>query len=196
MYSDAELTDILSIRLSKKRFTHSLNVAAEAKKLAEFYGYKDPGEAYTAGLVHDCCKEIPTEEQLAMVKKSRRNVCDAELATPALYHAIAGAYYAEHVFGFTDEDFLNSIRYHTTGRANMSRIEEIVYLADLISAERSYKDVDKMRRAAYQSVDKAMLAALRFSVTEVVGKGSLLPLHTIEAYNQYTLTAREEEQNN
>ncbi|MCD7731500.1 MAG: bis(5'-nucleosyl)-tetraphosphatase (symmetrical) YqeK [Oscillospiraceae bacterium] len=186
MYSDDELTDILNIRLSKKRLTHSLNVAAEAKKLAEFYGYENPAEAYTAGLIHDCCKEVPTEEQLAMVKKSRRNVCEAELLSPALYHAIAGAYYAEHVFGFTDEDFLNSIRYHTTARANMSRIEEIVYLADLISAERSYKDVDRMRRAAYQSVDYAMLEALRYSVAEVVGKGAYLPLHTIEAYNQYT----------
>jgi nicotinate-nucleotide adenylyltransferase len=192
MYSDDELIDILKIRLSKKRFTHSLNVAAEAKKLAENYGYKDPSEAYTAGLVHDCCKEIPTDEQLAMVKKSRRNVCEAELVTPALYHAIAGAYYVETVFGFNDNDFLNSIRYHTTARAEMTEIEKIIYLADLVSADRTYKDVDKMRKLAYRDIDKAMLEALRFSIEEVVEKSSLLPVQTIEAYNYYTLKQREE----
>lgn len=186
MYSVEELTHILSIRLSKKRFTHSLNVAAEAKKLSEYYGFSDPDTAYLAGLIHDCCKEIPAEEQLDMVKKSRRNVTAEEMRVTALYHSIAGAWYAEHAFGITDEDILNAVRYHTVGRAGMSRLEEIIYIADLISAERNYKDVAKMRKYAYQSLDKAMLEALRFSVADVVEKGSYLPVHTIEAYNQYT----------
>ncbi len=185
MYSDEEITGILRIRLSKKRFTHSVNVAEMAEKLALSHGYKNPGEAYTAGLVHDCCKEISTEEQLSMVKKSRRNVCEAELKTPALYHAVAGAYYAETVFGFTDEDFLNSIRYHTTGRANMSRLEEIVYMADLVSAERSFKDVEKFRKMAFDDLDKAILEAIKYSVGSVMEKGSFIPIHTAEAYNYY-----------
>lgn len=185
MYSDEEIIGILKIRLSKKRFTHSVNVAEMAKKLALAHGYKNPEEAYTAGLVHDCCKEISTEEQLAMVKKSRRNVCDAELKTPALYHAVAGAYYAETVFGFIDEDFLNSIRYHTTGRANMSRLEEIVYMADLVSVERSFKDVEKFRKMAFDDLDKAILEAIKFSVGSVMEKGSFIPVQTAEAYNYY-----------
>lgn len=185
MYSDEEIIGILKIRLSKKRFTHSVNVAEMAKKLALVHGYKNPEEAYTAGLVHDCCKEISTEEQLAMVKKSRRNVCEAELKTPALYHAVAGAYYAETVFGFTNEDFLNSIRYHTTGRANMSRLEEIVYMADLVSVERSFKDVEKFRKMAFDDLDKAILEAIKFSVGSVMEKGSFIPVQTAEAYNYY-----------
>lgn len=185
MYSDEEIIGILKIRLSKKRFTHSVNVAEMAKKLALTHGYKNPDEAYTAGLVHDCCKEISTEEQLVMVKKSRRNVCEAELKTPALYHAIAGAYYAETVFGFTDEDFLNSIRYHTTGRANMSRLEEIVYMADLVSVERSFKDVEKFRKMAFDDMDKAILEAIKYSVGSVMEKGSFIPVQTAEAYNYY-----------
>ncbi len=187
MYSIDELTRILSIKLSKKRFTHSLNVAAEASKLSEHYGFSTPDTAYLAGLIHDCCKEIPADEQLSMVQRSRRNVTKAELLTAPLYHAIAGSWYAEHVFGITDEDILNAVRYHTVGRAGMSRLEEIIYIADLISADRSYKDVGKMRKFAYKDLDKAMLEALKFSVSDVVNKNSLLPVHTIEAYNQYTL---------
>ncbi|MGN0674832.1 MAG: bis(5'-nucleosyl)-tetraphosphatase (symmetrical) YqeK [Oscillospiraceae bacterium] len=194
MYSAAELTDILDIRLSKKRFQHSLNVAEEAKKLALHYDYPEPEKAYLAGLMHDICKEIPKDEQLAMVKKSTMSVSDVELVTPPLYHAIAGAWYAEHVLNIHDDDMLNAVRYHTVGRSEMSRLEEIIYLADLISADRTYKDVNKMRKTAYQSIEKAMLEALRFSITDVVAKGSLLPCHTINAYNQYADEKKKEKE--
>ena len=192
MYSADEIKDILDIRLSKKRYQHSLNVAAEAKKLAEHYNYKFPEKAYITGLLHDICKEIPKDEQLAMVKNSDRNVTQVEIATPPLHHAIAGARYAEQALNVYDEDMLNAIRYHTVGRAGMSRLEEIIYLADLISADRNYKDVSKMRKNAYQSIEKAMLEALRFSVTDVVNKGSMLPSHTIEAYNYYISIKKKE----
>lgn len=192
MYSAEELTDILDIRLSKKRYQHSLNVAAEAERLAVRYGFKDTQKAYMAGLIHDICKEIPKEEQLSMVKSSLMDITDVETVTPPLYHAIAGAWYAETVLGVHDADVLNAVRYHTVGRAGMSRLEEIIYLADLISEDRSYKDVNKMRKYAYQSIEKAMLEALRFSVTDVVSKGSMLPRHTIEAYNYYVAARKKE----
>lgn len=185
MYSVAQITDIINIKLSKKRYHHSLNVADEARKLSEYYGVSNPEKAYLAGLLHDICKEISFDEQLAMVRESDRNVCDVELITPPLYHAIAGAYYIEHSFSIYDDDFLNSIRYHTVGRAGMSRLEEIIYISDIISADRNYKDVNRMRKIAYQSLEKAMLEALRFSIMDIVNKGSLIPIHTAQAYNQY-----------
>ena len=194
MYSAEEIIDILDIRLSKKRYQHSLNVAEEAGKLAEHYNYPDTEKAYIAGLLHDICKEIPKEEQLAMVSASDMDVTDVELVTPPLFHAIAGARYSEQVLHVRDEDILNAIRYHTVGRAGMSRLEEIIYIADLISEDRNYKDVNKMRKYAYQSIEKAMLEALKFSVTDVVGKGSMLPHHTIEAYNHYISIKKKEKE--
>ncbi len=194
MYSAEEIIDILDIRLSKKRYQHSLNVADEARRLAENYDYFDPEKAYITGLLHDICKEIPKDEQLSMVKASAMDVTDVELVTPPLYHAIAGAWYSEQVLHIRDEDMLNAIRYHTVGRGGMSRLEEIIYLADLVSADRDYKDVNKMRKLAYQSIDKAMLEALKFSITDVVGKGSMLPRHSIEAYNQYISIKKKEKE--
>ena len=194
MYTAEELTDILDIRLSKKRYQHSLNVAEEAMKLAERYGFSKPEKAYYTGLLHDICKEIPKEEQLAMVSASKMDVTEVELVTPPLYHAIAGAWYSETVLDVHDSDILNAVRYHTVGRAEMSRLEEIIYIADLISADRSYKDVGRMRKIAYQSLGKAMLEALKFSVTDVVGKGSMLPRHTIEAYNYYISVRKKEKE--
>ncbi len=188
MYTVPELKDILRIRLSKKRCTHSLNVADEARKLALTYG-GDPDKAYLAGLLHDVCKEIPHEEQLEMVKHSQMDISPPELIAPPLFHAPAGAWYSENVLGFHDNDLLNAIRYHTIGRGGMSLLEKEVYLADLISADRTYKDVGKMRRIAYIDLDAAMFEALRFSVSSVVEKCSLLPIHTINAYNEYAQKA-------
>ncbi len=195
MYSVEEFKNILELKLSKKRFTHSVNVADEARKLALHYSYPDPDKAYLAGLLHDVCKEIPHDAQLEMVLESERDVSEAEKQSPPLFHGIAGAYYAETVFGFTDEDFLSSIRYHTVGRAKMSRLEEIVYLADLISAERDYKDVDKMRKYCYQSLEKAMLEALIFSIGSVIKKGGLIPVPTTEAYNYYRNILKDKQKN-
>ena len=148
MIGNDELLEVLRLRLSKKRLQHSKNVADEAQRLAEKYG-ADPEKAYTAGLLHDICKEIPPEEQKNYVLLSRRDVCDAEKEVPALWHSIAGAYYAEFVLGCHDEDMLNAVRYHTAGRGNMSLLEEIVYMADLTSADRSYKDVARRKFNKY-----------------------------------------------
>lgn len=183
-YDIEDIIETLKIKLSKKRFTHSMNVADAAVKLAKAHG-ADPDKAYLAGLVHDICKEIPHEEQLLMAKNCGRDFTPAEALVPPLYHSAAGAYYCENVLGIHDEDILNAVRFHTTGRGGMSRLEEVIFLADLVSAERDYKDVDEMRKLAFEDVDKAMLYALKFQIGDVLKKGSVIPVHSTEAYNRY-----------
>lgn len=184
MQSIEELKELLEGRLSKKRYVHSLNVADECKKLAKTWA-EDEEQAYLAGLLHDICKDAPKAEQKQMVEKSALNISDVERRAEPLWHAIAGAWYAEHLLGIEDVKFLNAIRYHTAGRAEMSRLEEIVYVADLISADRTYKDVNKIRKLAYTNLDKTMLEGLRFSIISVAEKSSQIPLITTEAYNYY-----------
>lgn len=186
-----ELRDILKIRLSKKRYTHSLNVADAALKLAEKYG-ADIEKAYLAGLVHDICKEVPTDEQLAMAQKCRQGIDETEKKIPALYHAAAGSWYGENVLHIHDEDILNAVRYHTTGRAGMSRLEECVYLADLISEDRTYKDVGRMRRLAFEDINGAMLEAARFTLSDVIAKGSFIPENSMQTYNYYTALIKQD----
>ena len=187
LYDAEEKRKYLEKNLSAKRYEHSLNVAAECRKLAEKYG-EDPEKAYFAGLLHDICKELPAQKQLDLVRESERDfvVCREELETRSLWHGIAGAYFIKTKFGIEDIDILNAVRFHTVGRAGMSRLEEIVYLGDLVSAERDYKDVDKMRKIVYTDIDEAMLAALAFSVKSVIKKGGVIPPCTTEAYNFYT----------
>lgn len=184
MYNADEKKKLLKNRLSQKRYTHSLNVAEECRRLAVKYG-EDPDKAYYAGLLHDICKEIPADEQKALVEESGFSVCREELETHSLWHAIAGAYYIKKEFGIEDIDILNAVRFHTAGRAGMTRLEEIVYLGDLISADRDYKDVDKMRKLSYCDLNRAMYEAFAFAVKSVVKKDGLLPPCTVEGYNFY-----------
>ncbi|MBE6876601.1 MAG: HD domain-containing protein [Ruminococcus sp.] len=190
MYEVKEKITFLENRLSQKRFRHSCNVAKAACQLARQYG-ADAEKAYFAGLVHDICKEIPFEEQYQMMQAGDYLPDLAELNSRKLWHGIAGAYFIQKQFGVDDTDILNAVRFHTVGRAGMSLLEEIIYIADMISEERDYKGVDKMRRLAQKDLQTAMLEALQDALTSVMKKNGLLSQNTIEAYNYYILKAQE-----
>ncbi len=189
MYNTNDKKAFLKERLSKKRFNHSVNVAQECEFLAKLYG-EDTEKAYFAGLLHDICKEEENEVQLRLVEESGLSVLDEERESRPLWHAIAGAYYIKNEFGIKDIDIINAVRFHTIGRAGMSRLEEIVYLADLVSADRDYKDVDKMRKLAHTNIDEAMLEGLKYSIESVLKKGGYIPRYTFEGYNFYTRLTR------
>ena len=180
---------ILEERLNKKRYVHSLNVADKAKKLAELWG-ADEEKAYVSGLLHDICKDIPHSEQRKLVELSDKDVTEEELIIPQLWHGIAGEVYCRTILGIVDEDILNSIRFHTVARKNMSLLEEIIYLADLTSADRDYPDVDYMRKLVKKDIEESMIYALQYSVSDVTQRKSLLPKHTIEAYNGYIYNSK------
>lgn len=185
MHSLDELRSFLKKRLSKKRFIHSLNVADEAYKLAEAYG-EDPHKAYLAGLLHDICKESPAAEQEELMLKGNMNISGVELTSKALWHGPAGAYFIKSEFDIDDSDILNAVRYHTIGRSGMSKLEEIIYMADLISEDRDYKDVDKMRKLAYSDFERAMYEAVRYSIESVLKKQGYISEYTVDLYNQYS----------
>lgn len=186
--------EYLKANLSKKRYSHSLNVADSAVELAKLYG-EDEDKALVAGLLHDVAKELPAEKQREYVLNSSLNADEVETKTHALFHAIAGAEIARRVFGIEDKDILLAIRWHTVAAGDMSRLAAIVYLADLISADRDYKDVKRMRKLAVGGLEKAMLEALKFSITDSVEKGNTIPVSTLQAYNRFLNEALKKEKN-
>ena len=169
--------------LSQKRYTHSMNVADSAKDLAELYG-EDTSRAYFAGMVHDIAKELEKNEQKKLAEKII-DICKIELETSALLHAPAGAQLLREKFGIEDEEILLAVRQHTIAAGNMSRLSQIVYLADLICVDRDYKDVKKMRKYANTSLEKGMYEALKFSISDQVDKGGFIPNATVDAYNEF-----------
>ena len=154
-----EIQKRLKKELDKNRYEHTLGVMYTAGSLAMAYGY-DYEKAMIAGLLHDIMKEDLPDRQRQMTVDSGMSPDPAEIDTPALWHAVAGAAYVRDRLGIDDEEILAGIRFHTIGCAKMTKLEKIVYHGDMISAERSYKDVDKFRKICRDDLDKAMSVAL------------------------------------
>ena len=169
-FSEDEIKAMLKSRMNEHRFEHSLNVAKRAVFLAEKNG-ADPEKAYFAGLIHDICKGITHEEQLAVIENDGIELDEDTKKSPALWHSIAGAVYAEHELGVTDEDVLNAVRYHTSGRGNMSILEKVVYMADLTSAERNYPDAEYTRNLTDKNLDQGIAYGVRWIAGDLERRG-------------------------
>lgn len=187
-----ENLDLANIRkelekiLSSKRYAHTLGVAYTAAALSMAHG--EPVEdAMTAGLLHDCAKSMHGSELVAICEKARLNVTAVERSNPtALLHAKAGAYLAQHKYGVNDDDILNAIRYHTTGRPDMSKLEKILYIADYIEPNRKQlADLDLIRRIAFHDLDRTMEKILENTLTHLRSSDGPLDDMTIKTYNYY-----------
>lgn len=178
----------LQARLSQKRFLHTLGVVKEAKKMAKLYAV-DEDKACMASLLHDCAKELskPIRKQLC----KGFGICEEEIFQEAggLIHPFLGAELAREEYGIFEEDILDGIRYHTTGRANMSDLEKIVYIADYIEENRiSFEGLEEARRLAYLDLNQTMLFILENTMSFLEEKGVIHPL------SQEALTYFKEEQ--
>ena len=182
-YSDEQLIEIIRVRESTKRFHHSLCVAEEAERLARRYG-ADPAKARTAGIVHDILKDVGAEAQLQIFRDFGILLDAVEQQAPPLWHAHAGAVFLEKILGVTDPEILAAVRYHTTGRAGMSLLEKILYLADMTSADRDYPDVGEMRRRVDLSLDSALEYALMYTIGDRLKKHEAIHPDTLSAYNE------------
>ena len=180
------LLAILKKRLNETRYSHSLCVADEAKRLAVKYG-ADPEKAYLAGLLHDITKNAPDEEHLKIFKDFGIILSDVEKNAKKLWHAMSGAAYAEHILGINDPEIIDAIRYHTTAKADMSLLAKILYLADFTSADRDYEDVDVIREYVDISLEKAFIYALQYSIKDLVDLQKAVHIDTVAAYNQAVL---------
>ena len=169
-------------RLSDYRRVHSLNVAEEAVRFAKKYG-GDEQKARIAGMLHDVTKETDNETQLQIIENGGIMLSELERRSPKLWHAISGACYVRDVIGIDDPDIFNAIRYHTTGRAGMSQLEKLIFLADFTSAERDYPDIDVIRAHADNSIEDGMLYGLKYTLRRLVGRDDLVSPDALEAYN-------------
>lgn len=187
-----EFLEEIKKRLSEYRFYHSLNVADEAKRLAKKYG-ADEEKAFTAGLIHDIMKDTDYSVQKEIIEKYSGKMTAVELANPKIWHAVSGEAFLRHKLNVTDEEILTAVRYHTTGRAGMSLLEKVVYIADYTSAERDYPDVDVIRQKAENSLEEAMLYGLQFTINENVSAARVIHPDSIDAYNEVAVLQSEKE---
>ncbi len=167
---EGALKALLQSLMKQSRYEHSLNVSERAAFLAEKYG-ADIEKARFAGLVHDICKGMTGEAQLAIIKEGGISLDPDTIKSPALWHSIAGSVYIQKELSVTDEDIINAVRYHTTGRAGMTVLEKVVYIADLTGADRSYPDAGYVRRLAEISLEQCIAFSCRWILADVTSRG-------------------------
>lgn len=176
------IMDYLKNNISSKRYLHSLNVSATAVKLAEFYGC-DAGKAQIAGLVHDCARELDMKELQKCLEAEGITTDSLTLCVKELLHGPAALHICREVFDIRDEEILSAVRYHTTGRENMSLLEKIIYLSDFIEPSRSFSGVEELRELAFGNLDEALLKAFNSSIQYIISKDGLIHLDTILSRN-------------
>lgn len=163
---------------SEKRKVHTYGVVNTAIELAKQYGC-DVYKAELAALLHDLYRSIPVTvlnyhvKHLGLSKKYMDN--------PNLSHGKIAAEMIQRDFGITDQDIINAVSYHTTGRANMSLLEKIIYIADAIEPNRKYPGVNDLREAVKEDLDNAILMSLNRTINYVTSEGNYLDEDTIHA---------------
>jgi predicted HD superfamily hydrolase involved in NAD metabolism len=177
-----QLIDAVKAQMPAKRWEHTLGVMETAVLLARAYGC-DADKAHLAALLHDVCKYWPVNDQRDMI---RDNGLPADLLDydKELWHAHAGAFIAQRDYGIDDEEVLDAIRYHTTGRKLMTLLEKVVCLADFMEPGRDFPGVHNIREIAEHNVDKALLAAFDGTIIFLLEKGKKVYPLTIEARNR------------
>lgn len=168
-----ELRPIALSYLKPKRMAHVLGTEQTAAKLARQYGV-DENEARIAALLHDCTKKLEMDEQLKLCDHYGIELDELERRALKLQHAPTGAAIARDVFGVSDAVY-NAIRYHTTGRPDMTLLEKILYIADYMEPNRDFEGVDAIRAATARSLDEGILLGLTMTMEEMEERGN--PIH-------------------
>ena len=169
--------------LKPSRIAHVAGCESEAVLLAMQYG-EDADAAAEAAVLHDITKKLSREEHLILCEKYGI-ICDkSELENEKLLHALTGAALARELFGVSDEIY-SAIRYHTTGKPDMTLLEKIIYLADYIEPTRDFEGVEALREAVYEDIDTGLSLAFEMSLAEVRSYGIEPHKNTVEAYEWY-----------
>lgn len=184
-YGEIE-NDVKSV-LSEYRFTHSLGVAKKAIELAKIYGVQEE-IAKKVGIAHDIAKEMTDEEMIEYAKANNIRIDEIETVKPSLLHGKIGADIAAKKFGFT-QDMINAIKWHTTGRENMSMLEKIIYVADKTEENRKGTrfNLEKSRELSTQNIDETLIFLMDEFITYNVKNEWLIHPETINARNYILL---------
>jgi predicted HD superfamily hydrolase involved in NAD metabolism len=157
-------------RLSDSRYEHTLRVADTAEGLARVHDL-DADRARLAALVHDSAREIGPDEFLKLADAWNLQVGESEQQSPKLLHGPVAAEMAKRKLGIDDEEVLEALRAHTTGRPGMGPLALVLYIADKIEPARDYPSVGRLRDLAREDLHKAALESLRRAIAHNEGRG-------------------------
>ena len=167
--------------LSPKRYEHTCNVRKLAVKLAKAHG-ADEKKAALAALLHDIAKELPRDRLLQIFTENAIIAGNAAQRPAPVWHGAAAAILAQTQYGVDDGEILSAIRCHTTGRPGMTKLDKIIYLADMASYERTYPEAEQLRRHALADLDRTAIEGLGLSIAWLKAGGKPVDEESLLAY--------------
>lgn len=174
IYSLDKIKDVKKL-LKPERWLHTLRVAVMAAENCARLGI-DEKTAITAAALHDCAKYLkPDSPYLAGF------VCPENVPEPVV-HQYAGAYVAEHTFGINDKQILNAIACHTSGKEDMSPLEKLLFLCDMLEEGRDFEGVEDLREIFSHSIDGALYESLKYELDYLKCTGKPIYSLTLRAY--------------
>ncbi len=186
---DDLILPVLLGHVKESRLKHIIAVAKESQNICEKIGNSDLGKkAYVASLLHDITKEFSFDDHI----KWCTDITDEDKETESVLHAFSACGYATHLFPeLVDDDIYNAIKYHCTGRENMSILEKVVFLADYIEETREHESCLKLRERFYndssdRALDRAVMSELENTVSYLTKKGYKINTRTLKALKFYT----------
>jgi predicted HD superfamily hydrolase involved in NAD metabolism len=188
MISGQQAIETIRLRLSENRFKHSLEVAELAMEMAKTFGI-DQEQAYLTGLLHDYAKGISGKELLIIASDNNLIEDEVDKLVPDLLHAPVGAFLLRKELEIDDEEILKAVRCHTLGAFEMSILDKVIFLADMIEPGRDYPGVDRLRCLAMRNLDEGMLFGLESTIKYCIDSRRILHPRTILVRNKFLSTS-------
>ncbi len=176
-----KLYNEVKAKMSERRFEHSEHVVKRAVEYAKIYNI-DINTVKLTAIAHDIAKELTNEEIQECTKKYNIKFDEIEQKNKSLIHAKLGSYICKNEYDFT-EDMANAIKYHTTGRENMTILEKIIYLADATEETRTF--CSKYTDLVKENIDKGIVEIQKFTITKLLEENKLIHENSIKCYNYY-----------
>lgn len=180
-----EANELVKCNLSEKRYYHSVCVMERCAEYAKIYGL-DIENAKVIGLLHDLAKEMSKEEKKKYCEENGIEIDDVEKEHLTLLHGKIAAHICKTKYGLNDE-LSDAIKYHTTGRKEMTIWDKILYIADATGKDRKYDNTEYLYNLAKANIDKALIEILKFTINDRLNESKLIHMSSVEAYNDLIL---------
>ena len=189
MLSIEEIKLYLKENLIEERYTHSLGVAETAKRLAALNGISEE-KAEIAGLAHDVAKNLSKPKMKEMMEENNIILSAVEEKNPNLWHSIIAPIEAKEKLGILDEEILDAIRWHTTGKEDMSILTKIIYISDMIEPSRNFDGIEDIRKFTFEDLDKGVYCGLNHSIEFLLIKNLLIDENSMRARNYFLFDSK------
>lgn len=171
--------------LDKERYEHTMGVMYTAAAMAMCYQV-DMEKALIAGLLHDCAKCLSSDKKLRLCEKYGIIISESERRNPGLLHAKLGAYIAKTKYDVEDQEIVDAIAYHTTGRPSMTLLDKIVYIADYLEPNRNMApNLTEVRKLAFEDIDECLYLILKDSLAYLKTRNEVIDPMTEQTYYYY-----------